>query len=304
MTAIPHEWSDPVRNPFRSNPDPTPDPGTNPYGPHRQTVEQAHTAPVTSRFGKDVDAGQDNSGASWGEVHIAGGDAVFALVSAPAGADTGPAHGAGTEAGVEAERGLHQDQQPPAEPSDPAADDIVRLAPTMSADVFVHHGVAANDIPAPEHDDTAPGAKRRRHLSDVLYRPRSGTKRDLQLTCSAEPAERDFIDLAALRAKRSRSAYLMDCALTFAHAYLSDQRPDGVAALPSPQATQDLMVLFGRLIREFGRIGNNLNQLVYAVHKGELPDRALDDLDELHQVAQRARLLMDQVLAGGGRRGA
>ena len=289
-----------MRNPFRS----TPDPGTDPNGPRRQTVEQARTASVTSKVCKDVDAGQDNSGASWGEVHIAGGDAVFALVSAPAGADPGPAHGAGTEAGVQAERGLHQDQQPPAEPSDPAADAVVRLAPTVSVDVFVHHGVAANDIPAPDHDDSKPGAERRRHLSDVLYRPRSGTKRTKQLTCSAEPAERTFLKRAAREAGRSLSAYLMDAGLTFAHAYLADQRPDGIAALPSPQATQDLMVLFGKLIREFGRIGNNLNQLVYAVHKGELPDRALEDLDELHQVAQRARLLLDQVLAGGGRRGA
>ncbi|SEK66350.1 plasmid mobilization relaxosome protein MobC [Streptacidiphilus jiangxiensis] len=237
-----------------------------------------------------------------------GGDADFALVPAPAGAGTAPAHGAGSGAVAEvgAERGLHQDQdQPsPAEPSEPADSAVVRLAPTISADAFVHRGIAAVDIPAPAHDDAVPGAARRRHLSDVLYRPRSGTKRSLQLTCSAEPAERDFIDLAARTAKRSRSMYLMDCALTFAHAYLSDQRPEGVAALPSPQATQDLMVLFGKLLREFGRIGNNLNQLVYAVHKGDLPDRAEEILDELHQVAQRARLLMDQALAGGGRRGA
>ncbi|WP_042176753.1 MobC family plasmid mobilization relaxosome protein [Streptomyces sp. NBRC 110035] len=225
-------------------------------------------------------------------------------MSAPAGADTSPAHGAETEAGKEAERGLHEDKQPPAEPSEPTADPAVRLAPTVNTDVFTHHGVAANDVPAPACADTAPGAERRRHLSEVLYRPRSGTKRTLQLTCSAEPAERAFIDLAAHKAKRSRSAYLMDCALTFAHAYLSDRRPEGVAPLPSPQATQDLMILFGRLIREFGRIGNNLNQLVRAIHQGELPDRAEEILNELHQVAQRARLLLDQALAGGGHRGA
>lgn len=225
-------------------------------------------------------------------------------MSAPAGADTGPAHGAGTEAGREAERGLHQDKQPPAEPSEPTAAPAVRFAPTVNTDVFMHHGVAANDVPAPAHADIAPGAERRRHLSEVLYRPRSGTKRTLQLTCSAEPAERAFVDLAARKAKRSRSAYLMDCALTFAHAYLSDRRPEGVAPLPSPQATQDLMILFGKLIREFGRIGNNLNQLVRAIHQGELPDRAEEILNELHEVAQRARLLLDQALAGGGQRGA
>ncbi|MFE2046517.1 plasmid mobilization relaxosome protein MobC [Streptomyces sp. NPDC059477] len=223
---------------------------------------------------------------------------------APAGADIGPAHGAGTAAGGEAERGLHRDTQPPAEPSEPTTDPAERLASIVNTDAFMHHGVAANDLLAPAHADIAPGAERRRHLSEVLYRPRSGTKRTLQLTCSAEPAERAFIDLAAHRAKRSRSAYLMDCALTFAHAYLSDHRPEDVAALPSPRATQDLMILFGRLIREFGRIGNNLNQLVRAVHQGELPDRAEEVLNELHQVAQHARLLMDQTLAGGGHRGA
>jgi uncharacterized protein (DUF1778 family) len=138
----------------------------------------------------------------------------------------------------------------------------------------------------------------------VLYRPRSGTKRDVQLTCSAEPAERDFIDRAAREAKRSRSAYLMDAALTFAHAYLPDRRPAAVPALPSPQATQELMVLFGRLLREFHRIGSNLNQVVRALHTGELPDHAGQVLDELHQVAVLARRALDQVLEGGGPRGA
>ncbi|WP_152648877.1 hypothetical protein [Streptacidiphilus anmyonensis] len=225
-----------------------------------------------------------------------GGDADFALVPAPAGAGTGPAHGAGTgvEGGLEAERGLHQDQP----------DDDARFAPTVTPAEFVHHGVAANDVPAPDHDDTVPGAERRRRLSDVLYRPRSGTRRSVQLTCSAEPAERVFLKRAARESGRSLSGYLMDAGLAFAHAYLPDQRPEGVSALPSPQAVQDLMVLFGKLLREFQRVGSNLNQLMRAVHSGVLPDRAEEILDELHQVAVLARRALEQVLAGGGRRGA
>ncbi|MEZ0064025.1 uncharacterized protein (DUF1778 family) [Streptacidiphilus sp. MAP12-20] len=217
------------------------------------------------------------------------GDADFALVPALA-------HGAatGAEAGVGAERGHHQDQP----------DDDARFAPTVTPAEFVHRGVAANDIPAPAHDDSVPGAARRRHLSDVLYRPRSGITRSVQLTCSAEPAERVFLKRAAQEAGRSLSGYLMDAGLAFAHAYLPDQRPEGVPALPSPQATQDLMVLFGKLIREFGRIGNNLNQLMRAVNSGVLPDRAEEILDELHQVAVLARRALEQVLDGGGRRGA
>ncbi|MFF1961772.1 hypothetical protein ACFVWX_32980 [Streptomyces sp. NPDC058220] len=107
---------------------------------------------------------------------------------APAGADSGRAQRGTDRTGAEAERGLHQDQEQPAGPSEPA---------TIAPDAFVHHGVAANDLPSPADDDTAPGSERRRRLSDVLYRPRSGTKRDVQLTCSAEPAERDFIDHAS-----------------------------------------------------------------------------------------------------------
>ncbi|MDI5971530.1 plasmid mobilization relaxosome protein MobC [Streptomyces sp. SL13] len=174
----------------------------------------------------------------------------------------------------------------------------------MTADAFVHHGVAANDLPAPADDDTTPRIEQRRRLSDVLYRPRSGTKRTLQLTCSAEPAERDFIDAAAREAKRSRSAYLMDAALAFAHAYLPDKRPAAIPALPSPQATQDLMLLFGKLLREFHRIGQNLNQITRAIHTGEVPDRAMEVLDELHQTARLARRTFETILTGGGRRGA
>ena len=246
------------------------------------------------------------SGASWGEVHIAGGDAAFALGPAPAGAGQVRAQRDTDHKVVEAERGLHQDEDQHAidraDPSEPATD--TRCAPTVTANAFVHHGVAANDLPAPGVVDASPGSEHRRRLSEVLYRPRSGIKRDVQLTCSAEPAERDFIDRAAREAKRSRSAYLMDAALTFAHAHLPEQRPTAVPALPSPQATQDLMVLFGRLIREFHRIGVNLNQIARAIHTGELPDCAEPVLDELHQVARLARRALEQVLAGGGRDGA
>ncbi|MFJ2674725.1 plasmid mobilization protein [Streptomyces sp. NPDC087525] len=262
---------------------------------HQQLATAQPQLPYTSA--------PDTGGASWGEVHIAGGDAAFALVPAQAGANSGRAQRGTDQAGVEAERGLHQEQEQPAVRSEPAAD-VERFAPTITPDAFVHHGVAANDLPSPAVDDTAPGSERRRRLSDVLYRPRSGTKRDVQLTCSAEPAERDFIDHAAREAKRSRSAYLMDAALTFAHAYLPDQRPTAVPALPSPQATQDLLVLFGKLIREFHRVGLNLNQITRAIHTGELPDRAMEVLDELHQVARLSRRVLEQVLAGGGRRGA
>jgi hypothetical protein len=41
-----------------------------------------------------------------------------------------------------------------------------------------------------------------------------------------------------------------------------------------------------------------------AINSGVLPDHAEQVLDELHQVAVLARRALEQVLAGGGRRGA
>ncbi|MFC1400821.1 MULTISPECIES: plasmid mobilization protein [Streptacidiphilus] len=167
----------------------------------------------------------------------------------------------------------------------------------MTDDEFVQHGIAALDTPVlPITTDRL--VTSRRPLSEILYRPRSGTRRDIQLTASAEPAEKAFIDLAAKAAKRSRSAYLMDAALTFAHAYLSDQRPDGVPALPSPRALQDLAVLFGKLLRELHRVGVNLNQLTRAVNMGVLPDRAEEVLDEVSALARAGHLALEHVVAG------
>ncbi|WP_328914755.1 MULTISPECIES: plasmid mobilization relaxosome protein MobC [unclassified Streptomyces] len=238
-----------------------------------------------------------SGGASWSEVHIAGGDADFALEPAPSEAGIDRAHGARTGEG-EAERGLlpgqdHDDGHPE------------RFAPTLTPDAFVHRGVAALDVPSlPVESDGL--VTSRRPLSEILYRPRSGTKRDIQLTCSAEPSERDFIDLAAKAAKRSRSAFLMDAALTFAHAYLGDQRPDGVPALPSPQALQDLTRLCGQLLREIHRVGVNLNQIARAINMGTWPDTTDDVLAEVHALARAARLALEHVISGcrGCRHGA
>ncbi|MEE4541356.1 plasmid mobilization relaxosome protein MobC [Streptomyces sp. V4-01] len=169
----------------------------------------------------------------------------------------------------------------------------------MSPDAFVHRHIAALDVPAlPIDTGTAGLVTSRRPLSEILYRPRSGTKRDIQLTASAEQAEREFIDLAAKAAKRSRSAFLMDAALTFAHAYLPDQRPDGVPALPSPQALQDLTRLCGQLLREIHRVGMNLNQIARAINTGTWPDHTDDVLAEVHALARAARLALEHVVSG------
>ena len=225
-----------------------------------------------------------------------GGGEHNAHVPAPAGAGYAPAHGAGSEAGEQAERGLHQDQ--------PSTADVVRRAPTVTADEFVHRGTAAEDVPAPEHDDSTPTAEHRRHLSKVLNRPRTDAKLSERLNCSASPAEKEFIDAVAKRLDVSRSSFLMNAALAYAHALSPELRPAGVAPLPSPRAVQDLMVQYGKLLRQFGRIGQNLNQITRAIHTGETPEQAALVLDELHQAARSVRAVMDQLLARGGRRGA
>ncbi len=191
----------------------------------------------------------------------------------------------------EAERGLSPGQD------HDAAELPARFAPTLAPDAFVHRRVAALDVPALPVD-TDQLVTSRRPLSEILYRPRSGIKRDIQLTASAESAEREFIDRAAKAAKRSRSAFLMDSALTFAHAYLGDQRPDGVPALPSPQALQDLTRLCGKLLREIHRVGVNLNQIARAINTGTWPDHTDDVLAEVHALARAGRLALEHVVSG------
>jgi hypothetical protein len=247
------------------------------------------TEPVDFLHRNTVDAGQDTSGASWSNVHIAGGDADIALDSAPAGAGSGRAQQGAVGAG-EAERGLSSGRDQP-------TDHPARFAPTVADDEFVQHRIAALDVPAlPTENDRL--IISRRPLSEILYRPRSGTKRTIQLTVSAEPAERVFIDRAAKAAKRSRSAYMMDASLTVAHAYVGGQRPDGVPALPSPHAVQELTVLFGRLVREVHRVGVNLNQLTRAVNTGILPDYTEDVLVQVHALARAARQALDRTITG------
>ncbi|MFJ5608219.1 MobC family plasmid mobilization relaxosome protein [Streptomyces sp. NPDC093221] len=274
-----------MRNPFRAKPDPD----TDPVNPQDKTSEETPIAPVISLRRMGVGPGHDNGGASWSNVHIAGGDADIALDPAPAGVAPGRAQ-RGTVGEGEAERGL-----PPGQDHD--ADDPERFAPTLTPDAFVHRRVAALDIPALSVD-TDKLVTSRRPLSEILYRPRSGTKRDIQLTASAEAAEREFIDLAAKAAKRSRSAFLMDAALTFAHAYLGEQRPDGVPALPSPHALQDLTRLCGQLLREIHRVGVNLNQIARAINTGTWPDRTDDVLAEVYALARAARLALEHVVSG------
>jgi hypothetical protein len=263
-----------IPNPFRRNTKPTVD-------------------PIDSPQPNVVGTGQDHSGASWSKVHIAGGDADFALDPAPAGAGADRAQ-RGTGGQGQAERGLLQEQH---QRTNDTAEQPTRFAPTVTDDEFVQRGIAALDFPAlPTETDKLVAS--RRPLSEILYRQRSGTKRTIQLTASAEPAEKVFIDLAAKAAKRSRSAFLMDAGLTFAYAYVGDQRPDGVPALPSPQDMQQLTLLFGQLIRELHRVGVNLNQITRAVNMDTLPDHAEDVLAEVHATARASRLALEHTIAG------
>ncbi|MFD5563827.1 type II toxin -antitoxin system TacA 1-like antitoxin [Kitasatospora griseola] len=249
--------------------------------------------------------GHHDDGASWGKVHIAVGDADFALDPAPGVPGQVRREGAPDQE-VVTEGGHDQDQIPPpdAEPvptsTSEAADatvDVVREAPTVTAAEFLHSGVPILDrAPLPADEHAVP-------LADRMYRPRSGTKRTLQLTCSVEPAERDLIDTAAARLERSRSAFLADSALSVAQEVVTTGRPDGFVPLPDREAVDRLTKAVGAHQRAIDRAGNNLNQLVAEIYRGEIPERAMDVLDTLGACATEARLAYQRILPGG-RRGA
>ncbi|MEU6234178.1 hypothetical protein [Kitasatospora sp. NPDC047058] len=249
--------------------------------------------------------GQDDDGASWGKVHIAVGDADFALDPAPGVAGQDRREGAPDQA-VVTEGSPGQDELP--EPSTellPSSDAelvdadvrVVREAPTVTTTEFLHLGAPELDRPAlPMDGHAVPIAER-------MYRPRSGTVRTKQVTCSVEPAEKDFIDIAAAKLERSRSAFLADSAMSVAQEVVKTGRPDGFVPLPNRRAVDHLTVLLGTHQRAINKAGNNLNQLMVEIYRGEIPERAMEVLSALDACATEARLAYQRV-APGARRGA
>ncbi|MER5349047.1 hypothetical protein ABT093_01745 [Kitasatospora sp. NPDC002551] len=249
--------------------------------------------------------GHDNDGASWGKVHNAVGAADFALDPAPGVAGQDRREGAPDQE-VMTEGGHDQDELPThdteshndldAERAD-ADDRVVREAPTVTPAEFIHERVPVLDRPAlPVDDNTAP-------LAERMYRPRSGTKRDDQITCSVEPAEKELLDFIATKLKRSRSAFLADSAMSVAQAYMRTGRLDAFVPMPDYEAIALLTEAIGTHQRAIDRAGNNLNQLMVEVYSGPIPERAMEVLTELHACATQARHAYQRVLPGG-RRGA
>ncbi|MFB7944560.1 DUF1778 domain-containing protein [Kitasatospora phosalacinea] len=257
-------------------------------------AEKTHRGwlPGVVRWGRSrPDQGQGDDGASWGKVHNAVGAADFALGPAPGVAGQDRHEGAPIQE-VQAEGGQDQGQD-----SELAAVGIVREAPTATAAEFLHLGVAVLDRAPLSLDDHAVP------LAERMYRPRSGTKRTLQLTCSVEPAERTLIDLAAAKAGRSRSAFLADSALSVAQELVATDRPDAFVPLPDREAITRLTELSSAVVRHLGRIGGNLNQVTAQGYSTLVAERVLEVLDELQALAVEARLAYQRVLPGG-RRGA
>jgi uncharacterized protein (DUF1778 family) len=249
--------------------------------------------------------GHDNDGASWGKVHIAVGDADFALGPAPGVAGQDRREGAPdqevvTGGGHDQDELPEHDAEPPQRSDAERVDDavgVVREMPTVTAAEFLHERVPVLDRPPlPEDERIAAIAKR-------MYQPRSGTKRDDQLTCSVEPTEKIMIDLAAAKLELSRSAFLTNSGMSVALEVVKTGRPDGFVPLPDRKAVDQLTKAVGTHQRAIDRAGNNLNQLMAEIYRGEIPERAMQVLDALHACATEARLAYQRVVPGG-RRGA
>ncbi|MER7670665.1 hypothetical protein ABTY61_19655 [Kitasatospora sp. NPDC096128] len=249
--------------------------------------------------------GHDNDGASWGKVHNAVGAGDFALDPAPGVAGQDRREGAPDQEVMT--EGGHDQDEPPAHDTEPhsdidaeradAADRVVREAPTVTPAEFIHERVPVLDRPAlPVDDNTAPIAER-------MYRPRSGTNRDDQITCSVEPAEKELIDFVAKKLKRSRSSFLADSVMSVALAYMRTGRLDAFVPMPDYEAIALLTEAVGTHQRAIDRAGNNLNQLMVEVYSGPIPERAMEVLESLDACATEALHAYQRVLPGD-RRGA
>lgn len=206
-----------------------------------------------------------------------------------------------------------QDQQPPVAPavaavpseseSHRADDESARTHPEPAAgigpdgrvasEVFLHEGIAALDRPrlVVEH-------KVSEVMKSSTQRRRGTQPRSVTLTIRFTREEIAVLKEAVAERGPSLSGFIADAAVAVATNRIT-------ALLPHERAVRAIGEELGRALHAFGKVGNNLNQLVRQGHMGITDiqpgraERSVDLLDEVTVEIHRATLRLNNPLGEG-----
>jgi hypothetical protein len=149
-----------------------------------------------------------------------------------------------------------------------------RLPPQVTPEEFVHQGIAALDVrPLPvDSPESAP-------LHHLRIRRFTGDKRTERVgPCRFTPEERIALQEAAeSHGYKGESGFIADIALAFLTGRFT-------VTLPLGEDRRAQHEFRAQVLRELGRIGNNVNQIARALNMGGTPPHALAVLSDLQRL--------------------
>ncbi|MDX3495487.1 plasmid mobilization relaxosome protein MobC [Streptomyces turgidiscabies] len=135
-------------------------------------------------------------------------------------------------------------------------------------------------------------------LPALMNRKRTTEKRDQEKTIRFTPTAVRIIATEADRRGQKFAGFVGDAALAVALGKA------GLNGSPEDDPIRPLVEAIEAHTVALNRIGNNLNQIAEAIHRGTVPDHAEAVLTHVEQTTEASYRLIDQLLAKGAGHGA
>ncbi len=135
-------------------------------------------------------------------------------------------------------------------------------------------------------------------LPALMNRKRTTEKRDQEKTIRFTPTAVRIIATEAERRGQKFAGFVGDAALAVALG------KTGLTGSPEDDPNRPLIEAIEAHTVALNRVGNNLNQITGAIHRGTVPEHAEAVLARVEQTAEASYRLIDQLLAEGAGHGA
>ncbi|WUD09300.1 MobC family plasmid mobilization relaxosome protein [Streptomyces murinus] len=135
-------------------------------------------------------------------------------------------------------------------------------------------------------------------LPALMNRKRTTEKRNQEKTIRFTPTAIHLITAAAQQRGQKFAGFVGDAALAVALG-----KADMIGS-PEDDPVRPLIEAVEAHTTALNRIGNNLNQITEAIHRGTFPDHAETVLARVEETAENSYRLIDQLLANGVPHGA